>query len=904
MAEGGGEVNLALNQLGLGFVFTARDQATRTIQRVGNAFDRQATRVRLSSGIIQGAAIGLGASLATMAAGLGTLRGAFNIARDAGTFEQNLARVQAVTQATGEELGLLRNRAIQAGIETQFSPQEAVEGLGELGVRGFQARESIAALGGVLDFAAGGQVSVAQGAQTVGAALRVFSLQADDATLAADRLLRISNLTALQGNELALALGNVSRGAGLTDQNMNEMLISMGLVRNTGVEASVAASGVSSALIFMTRNARDIQQQLGVSVTETLADGTTAMRDFNDVILEASEAAGERFPDAAERGAVFSRLFGRFGLTAANAIGRQLAAGVRNANGEIVRGAEALAYMRDTMDSAEGTAARFRETLLDTFEGQITLLQGTVQTLRVVLGESLAQAMRPFVAALTATLNFFIRVVEAIPGPVKSVIGAIVIGIGALLTAFGGLGAIGFAVALIIPFLKVIAITMGVVLLATLPVIAAIGALVVAVVTLYHAFRMNLGGIADFARRVWGQISLGFRALRELFSRGGFSKEVSAELGRAENQGLRRFVINVFALWARLRRFLTGVRQGFTEAFKAGAPAVRALVEAIRRLGRQLGWIDETADDIAGGSMRSFAETGAEVGRVVGRGLVIVVDVIRNIVQYWQGLVSAFQDWGPTLSRLGSALAESFGRLGAAFREAFGMQEEAAGQGRTGQSVMRDLGEVVGNVLVPALILLGGMLGATVEAIAFVVGAGNWLMRNLRSAFVAISGFINRQINAWLRFKATVIDTIDTIAGRALVLVRMLPQGLRERFGLGGVEQALANRAQAQTNRTAVAAVKAARRRGAEGVPAAAQPAVAEAEGAGARGEAAGAAFREQMLSTRAASESMREAVGALRLAAAQPINIQIDGETIARATRGGERSASAGEFAPVGVED
>jgi hypothetical protein len=116
-------------------------------------------------------------------------------------------------------------------------------------------------------------VSVAEGAQSVGSALRVFALDAGQATLAADRLLRISNLTSLQANELSLALGTVSRGAGLTEQNMNEMLISMGLVRNTGVEASVAASSVSSALIFMTRNAEDIRESLGVNVTETLEDG-------------------------------------------------------------------------------------------------------------------------------------------------------------------------------------------------------------------------------------------------------------------------------------------------------------------------------------------------------------------------------------------------------------------------------------------------------------------------------------------------------------------------------------------------------------------------------------------------------------------------------------------------------
>lgn len=893
---------MALNQLGLGFVFTARDRATATIQRVGNAFDRQATRARLSSGIIQAAAIGIGASMAQMAAGLATLRGGFDIAREAGQAEMGLARVRAITRAGAEDMTRLRDAAIEAGIRTQFSPQEAIEGLQELGVRGFNATESIRGLNGVLDFAGGAQISVAQGAQTVGAALRVFGMQADQAGLAADRLLRISNLTALQGNELALALGNVSRGAGLTDQNMNEMLISMGLVRNTGVEASVAASSVSSGLIFMTRNAREIQRTLGVSVTETLADGTIRMRDFLDVVLEASEAAGERFPDAAERGATWSRLFGRFGLTAANAIGTQLRNGVRNANGEIVRGADAIEYMRETMRGARGTAAEFRRTLLDTFEGQLILLRGTVQTLRVVLGEAFATAFRPFVTALTDTLNVFIRIVNGMPAPLKTAIAAIVLGIGALLTAFGALGAIGFSVALIIPFLKVIAITMGVILLATLPAIAAIGALTLAVVALVVAFRRDVGGIATFFRRVWGQISLGFRAIRELFARGGFSKEVSRELGLAENQGLRRFVINVFALGTRLRRFFTGVRRGFEEAFKSrGADAVRALIAAFRQLGRSLGFIDDAVDGVAGGSMQDFIDAGVRVGEYVARGLVIVIDVIRQLVNYWQGLVAGFREWAPVFRALFDALRESLGRLAEAFREAFGQAEVASGQGRDGQSVMRDLGTVVAHVVVPAIILMGSMLGAAIETLAFLVRAGTWANNVLRDLFQSLNEWINRQISAWIRFRQTVIETFDEIAGRALILVRMIPAPVRERLGLGGAEQFLAARTQARTNRVAQAAIKEQRRTAGEPA-AAAQPSLVEtvARRTGRTAELEG--LRREMASSGGAAAQLREAVGAMRLAAAQPINVQIDGETIARATRGGSRSAAAGEFAPVGV--
>ena len=90
-------------------------------------------------------------------------------------------------------------------------------------------------------------ISVDQSTATVSAALKAFGLEVDQAGITTDKLLRITNLTSLQAGDLQLALGTVARGASATKQSLTEMLPAMGLVKNTGVDVSVAASSVSSA---------------------------------------------------------------------------------------------------------------------------------------------------------------------------------------------------------------------------------------------------------------------------------------------------------------------------------------------------------------------------------------------------------------------------------------------------------------------------------------------------------------------------------------------------------------------------------------------------------------------------------------------------------------------------------
>ena len=224
---------MALNNLGLGFVFTARDLASGAIGNLERNFMSLDRRVGLGTENIQSSFQQLGVGLAVFTAGAATVGAAFSLANAAGRFEQAVASAGAIAGATAEELTRLHDAAIEAGLATQFSPTQATQALQDLAAAGFNVTESVRLLNPVLDLAAGslGQLTPSQAAGLASQAMKAFGLSIDEASISVDRMLQAVNVFALDASELPLALGTASRGAQALHQSLSETLISLGLVK-------------------------------------------------------------------------------------------------------------------------------------------------------------------------------------------------------------------------------------------------------------------------------------------------------------------------------------------------------------------------------------------------------------------------------------------------------------------------------------------------------------------------------------------------------------------------------------------------------------------------------------------------------------------------------------------------
>ena len=335
-----------------------------------------------------------------------------------GRFEQGLAAVGAVTKATTSEMQALKDAAIQAGIATQFSPVEAVNGLNALATAGQTAGQAIKTLIPVLDLAAGslGQLGTGEAAMAVVGTLNSYTMSADKATEVTDKLLRITQLTNFQTRDFSAGLAKASAKTAVYGQSLDDTLIAMGLLRNANIDASSASTAYSMAVqrVATDTAALNTLNEMGASLYD---EQTGKVRSFLDLVTELKPKL-DKLSDAT-RNKALKDMFGARSIAAYTAIAGASVTVTENGEKVTLKGADAIARLRQNMADAGGTAAGFKKSLLDTFEGQKTLLAGSLETLAVISGEEFANAFRPFVENAIEGINRLIKVIKSMTSEQK-----------------------------------------------------------------------------------------------------------------------------------------------------------------------------------------------------------------------------------------------------------------------------------------------------------------------------------------------------------------------------------------------------------------------------------------------------------------------------------------------------
>src|SRR5713101_4093689 len=158
---------MGLNQLGLGFLFTAKDEVSEVIERIHESFDElehKTEHVRASakssfSEFKKGAAV--------FAVGAAMIGGGFELAEQGDRFVGTIEQAGALAGAGAEQMEHLRTAALNVALKgTGTSAEGAAEGLRELVAEGFNAADAAKALGPTLTLVglSFGQISRAQAA--------------------------------------------------------------------------------------------------------------------------------------------------------------------------------------------------------------------------------------------------------------------------------------------------------------------------------------------------------------------------------------------------------------------------------------------------------------------------------------------------------------------------------------------------------------------------------------------------------------------------------------------------------------------------------------------------------------------------------------------------------------------
>lgn len=350
---------------------------------------------------------------------------------------------------------------------------------------------------------------------------------------------------------------------------------------NVGIDGSEAGTQLRTILrTLRTDTARDELRRLGVSLVD--ADGN--FRDIADIIGDIRGSFDELSLTEEEQADVITKLGGAYGQTGLTAL-------IAN---------DSLDETRETIAGTASASERAAD-LLDNFEGVITQLRGSVETL---LTKALAPLLETFFRPAAEAILFIVNALLSLDQEVLTFISTAVVFASVFATIAGG------ALVVIGALIQVGAVV-GTAVLALTNVVGVILAVAGGLATLVTGFVVIAGAVTGFIALIGGLVAA-FRALQTIF---------------AENRG--GAVSNLRVLRQNIQETVEIVRN-----FVASVGRLVGLLFPSGKIGQGQGILDAIGRQIANFfASISRALTGGVIGKI-RRGLEDATEIIDGIVSF------------------------------------------------------------------------------------------------------------------------------------------------------------------------------------------------------------------------------------------------------------------------------
>ncbi|RBO89662.1 phage tail tape measure protein [Pseudochrobactrum asaccharolyticum] len=349
-------------------------------------------------------------SFGKLASGLAAFAAtAFTMDRVATTiagFEHSMSAVKAITRANADEMIALRDVAKELGSTTEYSASQAADALKFLGMAGFQAKDSIAAIPDVLDLATASSMGLAEAADISSNIMSGFGLSANQAGEAADILAAAStraNTDVLQLGDAMKYAAPVAHSLGIS---MGDTAAAIGVMSDAGIQGSQAGTGLRAVLASLVKPSKEGEVALK-AMGLTMKDVNPQTKSLADIF----KLLQERGLNAEAAMMLFGREAASAGLAMAGASSRlgELSTQLRDVNGE---------------------AKRMADTMRDNLQGDFNNLSSAAEGLIIALGEAgLESVLRSTIQAVTDLVGVFSDMAVYLPEAAYVV--------GTLATAFG-----------------------------------------------------------------------------------------------------------------------------------------------------------------------------------------------------------------------------------------------------------------------------------------------------------------------------------------------------------------------------------------------------------------------------------------------------------------------------------
>lgn len=372
-----------------------------------------------------GAAGKLGAALGVAAGGAEMAKTVVQVGQE---FESQLNTMRAVSQATGEQLEAVTQRARELGNDTSLtatSASDAAAAMTELAKGGFSVDEAMSAAKGTLQLASAAQTDAATAATIQSQALQAFGLEATDAARVSDILAGAANASSAEIEDVAMALqqsGTVAAGFGIS---IEDTASAVAMFANAGITGSDAGTLLKTALLGLTDQGKPAQraiEELGLTVYDAQGRFVGLESLFGQLQKAQQSMTDEQYQAAA------ATLFGSDAIRMSMVAAQQGADGFSELRDAVTRQGQAAEVAAAQTQGLPGAMERIQNAAEDAALGVYDAMKGPLVS-GIDVATSAIETLAPVAErSLHGVVNTFGDVSEALTpakGAVEGVSGAV-----------------------------------------------------------------------------------------------------------------------------------------------------------------------------------------------------------------------------------------------------------------------------------------------------------------------------------------------------------------------------------------------------------------------------------------------------------------------------------------------
>ncbi|HFV7485770.1 TPA: phage tail tape measure protein [Staphylococcus aureus] len=410
-------------------------------------------------------------------------------------FDDSMRKVKATSGATGEEFEALKKKAREMGATTKFSASDSAEALNYMALAGWDSKQMMEGLSGVMDLAAASGEELGAVSDIVTDGLTAFGLKAKDSGHFADILAQTSSKANTDVRGLGEAFKYVAPVAGALGYTIEDTSIAIGLMSNAGIKGEKAGTALRTMFTNLsspTRAMGNEMERLGISITDSNGK-MIPMRKLLDQLREKFKHLSKD-----QQASSAATIFGKEAMSGALAI--------INASDEDYQ------KLTKSIDSSTGASKRMADTMESGLGGKLRTLRSQLEELALTIYDRIEPALKIIVSAFSKVVTWVTKLPTSIQlavvgfglfvavlGPLVFMFGLFISVMGNAMTVLGPLlinvnkasGLFAFLRTKIASLVKLFPILGVSISSLTLPITLIVGALVGIGIAFYQAYKRS-----------------------------------------------------------------------------------------------------------------------------------------------------------------------------------------------------------------------------------------------------------------------------------------------------------------------------------------------------------------------------------------------------------------------------